>query len=156
MPAISKRIGFALKMTFAAALFFAATSPGGIAAARQSREEAVAGASADIGHIVGNAVEIHPAPGLARDPALPAICKMLADGFHEAENAPGMRAHMEHIVHEIVIERWTVREAPRWVTIQKGVMTVQTLTDPAGIEHLRPLIVQVLKEDVQLATKHVR
>lgn len=84
---------------------------------------------------------------------MPAVCKVLAEGFREAAKEPGMRDHMDHIVHEIVIEPWTVREAPRWVTMHKGVMTVQTLTDPAGIEHLRPLIVQVLKEKVQMVAK---
>lgn len=155
MPAISKRSNLVAKVTLVAALFYAVTSPGGIAA-RQSHEEAVSSASADIERIVGNAVEIHTSPGMAEDPGMLAICKMLADGFREAASTPDVRAHMEHIVHEIVIERWTVREAPRWVTMNKGVMTVQTLTDPAGIEHLRPLVVRVLKEKVQLIEKYGR
>ncbi|HSI11348.1 MAG TPA: hypothetical protein VK961_04865 [Chthoniobacter sp.] len=144
-----------MKVALAALVWSAATPPQGIAA-RRSQDEAVVGASADIERLVGNAVEIHAAPGMAGDPAMPAICKTLADGFREAASTPDLRAHMEHIVHEIVIERWTVREAPRWVTMNKGVMTVQTLTDPTGIEHLRPLIVQVLKEKVQLMEKYSR
>lgn len=155
MRAHFKVHALAMKVTLAAAIWFAVTPPQGNAA-RRSHDEAVIGASADIERLVGNPVEIHPTPGVAGDPAMPAICKMLADGFREAASSPDVRAHMEHIVHEIVIERWTVREAPRWVTMNKGVMTVQTLTDPAGIQHLRPLIVQVLKEKVQLIEKYSR
>lgn len=152
MLANFKAPGLATKAVLAVALSLTVTLPGS-RAAHLSREQAVTSASADIERIVGNSVEIRAQPAMARDPALPAVCKMLAEGFRDAASTPDMRAHMEHIVHEIVVERWTVRDAPRWVTMNKGVMTVQTLTDPAGIEHLRPLIVQVLKEKVQLMAK---
>lgn len=152
MLANLKATALATKAILTATLLFTVTLPG-TQAAHLSRDEAVTSASTDIERIVGNAVEIHAQPAMARDPAMPAVCRVLADGFREAASSPDMRAHMQHIVHEIVVERWTVREAPRWVTMNKGVMTIQTLTDPAGIEHLRPLIVQVLKEKVQLMAK---
>lgn len=153
MRAIFPKIGPAIAVV---ALVLSLGLPRETMAGEPRTGAAVNTASADIGRIVGNPVEIRAEPEIAHDPALAKICHEVIEGFRDASAEPGLHDRLSHVVHEIVLARWTLGEAPRQVALHKGVLTVQTLLDGKGIDHLRPVVTQVLKEKVEMMEKFNR
>ncbi len=109
-----------------------------------------------LGSIVGAPIEIHATPLIAGDRALPLICKTLTDAFQAATADPETREHLGRIVHVIVIQGWFAGGEIHHVKLKDEVMTIQTLTDSADIQDLRPLIVEVLKKVAQLDAKRTK
>jgi hypothetical protein len=110
-------------------------------------------AAAQLGAITGGPVQIHATSLISADKSLPLICKTVIEAFRDAAKDPVTQDHLGRIVHVVVIQGWFAGAGMHHVKLNDEVLTIQTLTTPADIQDLRPLIVEVLKKVAQLDAK---